>query len=200
MNKIAWFVLLALLIWSCSGSKVISFTGQKVNFQNYYTYRVEHPRYPEDTSSVQDRAALLKNKIEESISIQLNSRGYSNTQPADLVVTYNLILDKKVDYDVNNSYSRSRYNNYPGNYNYYDPYNPYNPYRFNKKVYTEGTLIVEIREDFGNALVWAGSLDLKYNKSKSKKGDPVQNAFDIIFNEYNHIAGSANITGVENSK
>jgi len=197
MREFTWVVLITLLIWGCSGSKVITFTGQKANFQNYYTYRIEHPRYPEDTSAVEDRALLLKKKIEESISIQLDSRGYSKTQPADLVVSYNLILDNKVDYEINNSYSRSRYNYYPVNYNYY---NPYDPYRFNKKVYTEGTLIVEIREDFGNALVWEGSLNLKYNKNKSKKKDPIQNAFDLIFIEYNYIAGSAEKTGLGNSK
>jgi hypothetical protein len=169
-------------IFGCSGTKVITMTGPKAKFQNYLTYRIAHPPYPEDSTNL--NATILKSKIDGIIQTHFNARGYKLIQPADLVISYKLILDNKVDYNVNDTYNptyRNRYDQY-GNNRY--------PYNLNERPYTEGTLLVEIREDYGNAAVWDGSLDLKYNSKKSDQ-DPVVNAFNLIFIEYNYTAGQS---------
>lgn len=175
-------LFMCAFIFGCSGTKVITMTGPKAKFQNYFTYRISHPSYPED--SVNQTATILKNKIDRIIQTHFNSRGYEQTQPADIVISYKLILDNIVEYDQNNSYN----NTYRNRYNPYG-YNQY-PYYVNERLYTEGTLLVEIREDYGNAAVWDGSLDLRYNSKKSKQ-DPVANAFNMIFIEYHYVAGKS---------
>ncbi len=181
-----YFLPVFFFLMGCSGTKVISIVGEKAAFQNYYTFRIQHPGYPEDPE-IASKATLMRTKIDNAITIELSSRGYSKTEPADFKVSYKLILDNKVDYDQNNSYSRYRSNTYSDPYGYrYDPY-----YYGNETRYTEGILIVEIREDYGNRAIWDGSLDLKYNNSKKKKSDPVTNAFHLIFAEYHYIAGKA---------
>jgi len=181
MRKYGWLLVWSALFSGCSGSKVITMTGPNAKFENYITYRIDHPPYPED--SLNNKAVQMKVKIDKIISTHLNSRGYSQTEQADLVISYKLILDNKVDYDQNYSYSRNRHNPYYFGYGYQDPY------YFNERAYTEGTLLVEIREDYGNRVVWDGSLDLKYNQSKNKKTDPIANAFEMIFAEYYYVSG-----------
>jgi len=172
--------LVLILSWGCSGPKVIAFRGSNPDLSSYFTFRVKHQIAPKDTDTA---AFMLINKVENSILAQMNNYGYEMTSVADLVVEYNLVLSSKVDYRVDNSYqNRYDYNSYTYPY-----------YRVNKREYTEGTLLVEVREDFSRKLVWQASLDMKYNKKRSskKKADPVKNAFDLIFAEYPFRAGSS---------
>ena len=61
-------------------------------------------------------------------------------------------------------------------------------------------MLVELREDLDNSLIWQASLDLKYNQKSSskKKLDPVENAFITIFSEYPYVAGKSKPQIVEN--
>jgi hypothetical protein len=78
---------------------------------------------------------------------------------------------------------------YNNRYNY--PSSTY-PYYVQKREYTEGALLVELREGLDNSLIWQASLDMKYNQKSSskKKIDPVENAFITIFSKYPYIAGN----------
>jgi len=174
--------MLLMVFVRCSGSKVIAFTGNNPDFGSYYTYRVEHLTTPE---APDEAAKQMLSKVETAISNQMKARGYEMTEVADIVITYNLILDNKTDYRMD------RTNRYDYSSRYYSPYGTY-PYWFEKSEYTEGTLLVELREELGNKLVWQASLDMKYNRktSSKKKTDPVENAFDTIFSEYPYLAGN----------
>lgn len=170
-----------IVLSACSGSKVITLVGPDARFQNYFTYRIEHPRYPED--SVPTEATILRERIDKAISTQMDARGYNKTNPADIVVNYKMIFENKVDIDVNDPYrNRYNYNRSPYGYRYNYPY-------VTERAYTEGTLLIEIREDFGNAVVWDGSLDMKTTGKKT--ADPVIDAFHLILAEYNYRAGEA---------
>ncbi len=183
-RNIILFAVLEVLFLACTAPKVITHTGSKASFGSYFTYRIEHPPIPGDSADTE--AAKFIDNIEQTIKIQMDSRGYEMTPIADLVIEYRLILENKVDYRVDDSFY------YRNTYRYYGyPYYPYEQ----KKEYIRGTLIVEIREDYGDALVWEGSLNLKYNKRKNKnknmnKASPVENAFDMIFSEYPYTAGN----------
>ena len=181
-RKIIFIVVLIGLFLACTTQKVLTLTGSKTNFGSYYTYRIEHPPIPKDSSDTETAKFIYK--IEQTVKIQMDSRGYEMTPLADLVIEYRLILENKVDYRVDDSYY------YRNAYRYYSyPYYPY----VQKKEYKRGILIVEIREDYGDALVWEGSLNLKYNKRSNKnKASPVENAFDMIFSEYPYTAGNPN--------
>jgi len=186
------FLVVPILLYSCAPPRVVTVTGRKANFENYYTYRIEHPDIPQESDEEkQSGAKVLFDKVQRVIRIQMDSRGYEMTQIADLVIEYKLIIENKVDYQINESYR------YANPYSYYSyPHNNYN-----KREYTEGTLIVGIREDYGNALVWEASLNLKYNKrSGKKKHDPIENAFDLIFSEYLYTAGNPNPSGLDDQE
>ena len=175
--------IVLLLVVRCSGPKVIAFTGSNPDFASYYTFRVKHPATPEKEEPESNE---FINKVEHAINNQMVGRGYENAEVADIVVSYNLILDNEVDYRMNRtspySYPYS-YGNYPYSY----------PYWFEKDEYTKGTLLVELRETLTRKLIWQASLDLKYNRrsSSKKKKDPVENAFDIIFSQYPYVAGKS---------
>ena len=186
--------LIVVLVFSrCSGPKVIAFTGGNPDFGSYYTYKIQHPSTPEEQE--QGEIQFLS-RIEEAISGQMNSRGYTQAGLSDMVVSYNLILDNKVDYRSNSS---SRYG-YP--YSYANTYSYWSdPYWLDRDEYTQGTLLVELRESLGNRLIWQASLDLRYRQKsskKKKKNDPVEEAFGIIFSEYHYIAGKSQPQNPEN--
>ncbi len=193
MRKVLFLAVPILLcICSCAPPRVVTVTGRKANFANYYTYRIEHPEIPQESDEeMQSGAKVFFDKVHRAISIQMDSRGYELTQIADLVVEYKLIVESKVDYQRNESFYYAN----PYSYSYYSyPYN-----YMDRREYMEGTLIVGIREDYGNALVWEASLNLKYNKRSGKKRyDPIENAFDLIFSEYRYTAGNPSPTGMDN--
>jgi len=177
-----------LLMVRCSGPKVIAFTGGSPDFKSYYTYRVKHPG---DKDKIDPDSEKLFERVENIIDEQMSSKGYENAAVADIVVSYNLILDTEVDYRLDRT----------SMYNYPIGYNPYRyPYWLERDEYTKGTLLIELREDLNRKLVWHASLDLKYNKRSSsrKKISPLENAFQVIFSKYPYIAGSDKIQAIEN--
>ena len=181
-----------LVLVRCSGPKVIAFTGNNPDFASYYTYRVKHPVNPDQPN---DAGQEMFKKIEEEMGFQMAARGYEGVEVADIVITYNLILDNKVEYRIDRTpgypYSRRYYNS---------PYGSYPYYWFDRSEYTEGTLLVELREELSNRLIWQASLDMKYNRrsSSKRKMDPVENAFKTIFSEYPYIAGNSKPQIAEN--
>jgi hypothetical protein len=174
--------LILLFSVRCSGPRVIAFTGGSPDFGSYYTYKIEHPVSPEEPD---EEAKQFLNRISDAISNQMNIKNYEMTEVADIVITYSLILDNKADYRMDRT-SGYGYNN---RYNY--PSSTY-PYYVQKREYTEGALLVELREGLDNSLIWQASLDMKYNQKSSskKKIDPVENAFITIFSKYPYIAGN----------
>jgi len=183
-----------LLMLSCASPQVITFTGKRAQFEDYFTYQIKHNQLPPDSSEFRSAAELFRQKVQGVIQAHMNGRGYSISQVPDLTIEYKLILENKVDYHLNDSY---RYGYPTYNYNY----NPNNPYTYyDKKEYTEGTLIVDLKESFGKKLVWEASLDLKFNKhQRGKINDPVERAFNSIFEEYPYRAGSAEKRAVDHS-
>lgn len=181
--KILLFVtIISMVFVRCSGPRVIAFTGNKPDFGAYYSYRIQHPAKPEETDP---EAVQFQKSVAEAINEQMILRNYEMAEVPDMVITYSLILDNKADYDMDRT-GRYGYNN---RYNY--PYNT-TPYYMRRREYTEGTLLVELRENLDNSLIWQASLDLKFNKrsSSKKKVDPVENAFITIFSEYPYMAGN----------
>jgi len=189
-NIVLSITIIITIFIRCSGPRVIAFTGRSPDFGSYYTYRIQHPVTPEESDQEEEQ---FLNRIKEAISNQMEMKSYEMAEVSDMVITYNLILDNKSDYDMDRN---SRYN-YNNRYNY--PYGT-SPYYIQKREYTEGTLLVELRESLNNSLIWQASLDLKYNQRSSsrKKLDPVENAFVTIFSEYPYVAGNKKPQILEN--
>ena len=186
MKNTCLLLLTATLFIGCTSPQVITYVGKDPRFENYYTYRIVHNELPPDNKEGRSDAELFMAKVENVIHAHMNSRGYSFSEISDITIEYKLVLENKVDYRRDDSY-RHRYPNY--NYNAYRYY-PYAYY--SKREYTEGTLIVDIRESYGKRLAWEASLDLKYNKNhKGKADDPVERAFNSILEQYPYRAGSS---------
>jgi hypothetical protein len=189
-NLVLSVTIILLVFFRCSGPRVIAFTGGSPDFGSYYTYRIEHPVTPDNSDQEEEQ---FLNRIEVAISNQMKMKSYEMAEVSDMVITYSLILDNKSEYDTDR-HGRYNYNN---RYNY--PYGN-SPYYIQKREYTEGTLLVEMREGLDNSLIWQASLDLKYNQrsSSKKKVDPVENAFVTIFKEYPYMAGNKKPQILEN--
>ena len=191
ITKTAGCIFIFLLFITCNTQQVITFTGPDPQFEDYYTYKVLHNELPPDDSEGFTEARLFIQKVESTIDVHMKSRGYSPSEIPDITVEYKLILSNKVDYRRDDSF---RYTD-----PYYEYNRRYNPYLYyTKREYTEGTLIVDLREGYGKKLVWEASMDLKYNRSRSGKSeDPLVRAFNSIFEAYPYRAGSSEMIKVE---
>jgi len=175
------------LLSGCKSIEVMSFYSQGADFSDYYTFTVEDPLAKNNDYSV--KGAESQQLIINAIASEMEQRGYEYVeQRHDLIVSYVIVLDNKIDYDVN------RYNSFYGRRSiYYDSFgNPYF-YRYNTvsaREYKEGTLIIEIKQRKKKKLVWQGSVDLRINKrSKKSKDQIVEETINLIFTEYPFEAG-----------
>jgi len=125
----------------------------------------------EKPGSEDEYAAL--DDLDRSIAKEMTDRNYIESKGADLGVHYRIIIDRQVDYHL-------------------DPFtNPYSSSGYGyatAKRYSEGILIVEIRDRINRKVVWQASLDLRINKKK-KKGNIIYDTVHLIFEKYPFEAG-----------
>ena len=182
MNKTSITILLfTLVIWSCKGPQVISFTNPAADFGTFNTYRIVSPR--EGEPSAETDTSSINKEIENLIKSEVEVRGYKYNRRADVRVQYNFIANNKTDIDVNPDpyYRRS----------VYSPYNnPYRYYEVRSRNFYEAILLIELKNTKTAKTVWQGSLDLRYTKKIENKSDILPNAISKIFDTYPFKAGS----------
>lgn len=173
-SKIIRFSLILLvlfLIESCGPPRVIKFLNDSVDFSQYHTYRLIH--YKSDDKSYSREGMAFFSEIEMAISQNMSAKGYEKAEKGDLIARYEL---------VSTTATESNTNNYdPYGYNYYIPRDA--------KKYTEGMILIELRDRKQKKLVWQASVDLK-SKSHREVNLTVLESINRIFETYPYEAGS----------
>ena len=136
------------------------------DFSQYKSY-AWLPEPPDQTAeSARLHNALIDSRVREAVNSQLASKGYrySSIEGADLLVTYYLGLESKIDVDT--IYSSYGYG-YRGWYG--APAGPQTVVR----QYEEGSLLLDFLEPKSRALLWRGSASTRVggnsNPEKSRK-------------------------------
>lgn len=163
---------------SCSSQKkVVSFTNDNINFENYNTYNIVN--YKKGDQDFSSQGAIFINKIEKGITEEMNAKKYSRSKNPDVLVRYEIISS------VNSNNSNTANFNRVGNR--YDPF--YTPFNNNSRQ-IEGVLLIELKSRKTKKLIWQGSLDLKYSHKTEKNENLLINAVHHIFDAYHYEAGS----------
>lgn len=139
-------ILIFCMVISCASSKVLSDFDNSVNFTNYKTFDFSAPT---DKIPVDD---IIKNRILNSISSNLSSKGLQQSVNPDLFVDVDIKTKNKKDYsntNVNVSTTfgkRWRFRTGVGK-------------TYSKEInYTEGSMIINLVDRRTNQLVWKGSM------------------------------------------
>jgi len=180
MVKISLLILLIAL--GCKSTEVQSFYNESVDFGQFYTFKIINPLHRGNDFS--EKGIEATENIENSIAHEMELKQYRYGTRADLVVNYQIILDDKIEYRVNDYYSpySYRYSGYP-----YDPY-----YSVSKKHFKEGVFMIEIKDQRNRKLLWQGSLDLKINKKYLKDSKSIiSETVALILKDYPFVAGKS---------
>ena len=172
-------LLLLILVTGCNSFQVITHLNEKADFSKFHTFKtINDLERPGNTDAYNEYIEL-----DRAIAEKMKSRGYKEELDADLGVHYRIILNKESE--VNFDRNRAAY-----------------LYTTNQPMitrYTQGVLIIEMRDRQTRKVVWQASLDLRINRKKDLEG-AIENTVNYIFNEYPFQAGSNQINLPEPDK
>ncbi|MDX1471651.1 MAG: DUF4136 domain-containing protein [Flavobacteriaceae bacterium] len=167
MFRVCLYLLLITSI-SCNSIQVITHVNEKADFGKFHSFKTVNDLERPGNKDAYNQYLELDRAIAE----KMKERKYTEKADADLGVHYRIILSKKTEVDID----RNR------------PY-VYNSNRAFLRKYTEGVLIVEMRDRKAKKVVWQASLDLRINRKKTLD-QAINDTIRYIFNEYPFEAGS----------
>ena len=173
----------AMILSSCAVTDV----DRQFNVNRYHSFtwgeseiKTENPLY---------RGDLIDKNIKHTISEEFAKRGITyDPKHADFVVSYHTYTEQKQQAYANNSFYGGFFPFYGWGY-YYSPfgYRPFGPYGYNNSyrnnTYTEGTLIVDIRDGKTRETVWRGSVSGNVDNTK-KLERQVRKGIQAIMKKY----------------
>jgi hypothetical protein len=152
-------LLLSAMLLACSAVKTSSDYDPSANFTSYQTYGW----LPDPPPTGHPRAdnPLLHERVRNSIDRALAAKGFRRSEDPDILVTYHLSAQQKLDVRT-----------------YYDTY--YGPYGYGVSIpdtevrpYEEGTLIVDVVDARAKKVVWRGYGSRRL-KEPSGQQDPAE--------------------------
>lgn len=169
-------ICLSLFVISCSPPKVSSFVNEEAQFEAYGSYGIESPI--ENLEEISEEAKDISDRMGNYIKREMNDRKYRENNYPDITVFYQIVVDKSVDYDVNQ----------PQGYNArYYRYQPYSYDYITERVKKEGVMIIDIKETYTGRLVWQGSLKLTYVRNSDH---PLEESVRRIFADFPYEANN----------
>ena len=192
MKQIKAFFLIivaAMLLSSCSSTmKIESDYDKEANFDNFKSYHLVRPG-DMTTGYPQSFDPAKQQNLENAIIKEMETRGYTWAEDADLQVSYYVKVDNNtryssLSYGVGSSIG-------VGYWGYYGGYS-YGMLEISAISSKEGSLLINIVDKKSNKLVWYGT------GTEALKGDTddpafLQNIVHTIFNNYGFKAGMAEI-------
>ena len=146
---------------------------KEADFSRYSSFNwSEEIENQKDSHPILDNS-LVRKRIKNAIRSEMEGRGYTFAENADLLVNFHLVFEDKTGYTTYPSYGYSYWRR--------DNIRPYN--------YKEGTLIIDLIDRKQNQLVWQGYTEGIMNEKPEKLEEKIRSAISLIFQEYKHRAG-----------
>ncbi|MCW3089800.1 MAG: hypothetical protein JWP81_869 [Ferruginibacter sp.] len=179
-------VVFAIFLTSCSVT-THSETAAGVNFNNYQTFGWASANGERKEDTVDND--IVDNNIKNAITTQLENKGWKETtQKPDVILDYNVMVEKKVTRESEPVYS------YPYTHYYYSRWRHrrgymYYPndllgYRTYNIPFKQGTLTVNMIDAKTNKLIWQGSAQGDVS-SKTVSTREMQTDVTSIFKKFN---------------
>ena len=169
--KIVPFVLLFVLMSSCSSVKVASDYDKNANFSDYKTFAFYKPGI--DKAEISD---LDKRRILRALEAELMGKGFTKSETPDMLVS--IFTKSRQQVNV--------YNNGYGSYGYGWGWSPYywNNYNTSVSTSTEGVLYVDFIDAAKKELIWQGMGTGYISQNMDKKEERIAEFVSKIMEKY----------------
>lgn len=169
--KLLPFMMLFVMMASCSSVRVASDYDQNANFNQYKTFAFYKTGI--DKVEISD---LDKRRILRAIEAELMAKGFTKSENPDLLVSLFTKSREKVNV----------YNNGFGPYGYGWGWSPYywNNYNTSVSTSTEGTLYIDLIDANKKELVWQGMGTGYITQKMEKKDERIQEFVSKIMEKY----------------
>jgi hypothetical protein len=188
MKVIISLLAAALLAGCASGPKIHSDYDHSVDFSQYRSYGFFNPLGIEGNNYT----SLIGQTFRESISRQMEQRGYTQSDNPDLLINVSARLEDKTKVTTyNDPYPYGSYYGYRTGF-----YDPWMGYGFGTSThvsqYTEGTVNVDIVDAGAKRMVWEGIAVGRVNsdKNNAELRAAIQAGVVDMFSGYPFRAGS----------
>ena len=171
-------VALLVLAVACQSITVNTDWDTTKDFQQFNSYAwLPHP--PDHPEHDRLHNALIDARVREAVNTEMAEKGfrYSTVEGADLLVTYYLGLENKIDVDtIYTSYG----------YGYYGWYGGMGVPQTRVRQYEEGSLIVDILAPPNKDLLWRGTASTRVgrNSSPEKSQKTINKAVSKMFKDF----------------
>lgn len=182
INLLVIFPVLMLALASCAVTDI----DRKVDFNRYRTFawgeaeiNVENPIYKSD---------LINRNIKTTVENEFAKRGITyNAKKPDFLVSYHTYTEKKEETTRNNTFYGPfipfGFGYYPLAYGWRFPYGYGWSNNYRNYSYTEGTLIVDIKDRRTDEVIWRGSVSGNVNNVKNLQKQ-IQKGIKAIMKKY----------------
>lgn len=191
-------VLAMLALASCAtGPRIHSLHDPAADFGEFTTYNFA----PEARAGNEKYAGFMTQYLKQSITREMESRGYRLADNPDLLVNFNVSTREKIDVRdvpgmrVNPFYFRHPYY-YSYRFGFYDPW-PYYAYETRVVQYTEGTLNIDLIDADKSQLVWEGVAVGRVREDRENLREHVNEVVASVFEKYPFVAGQAQPVAAE---
>ncbi|OYT15295.1 MAG: hypothetical protein B7C24_13800 [Bacteroidetes bacterium 4572_77] len=176
-------LLFALLLSSCSSTKITSDYDPDVDFKTYKTYSF----LPWNKQSDKILSDLDKRRFIAAVSYEMDNIGYTSVPAGgDIAINIFLIIDQKTGTSSYNDYYTSGVGvgyyygpwgyNYPGGVSTYTTMHSYD--------YKEGTLILDLLDSKKKQLAWQGTAKAIIDSNPKSVNQGIKTVVSKLFAEF----------------
>jgi len=177
VRLMSWMLVLVFFVGCQSGAVRIDFDAS-VSFSNLQTFAWLEPPEFEHADPFADNS-LLRKRMRKAVELALVTRGYrpvENSEEADFLATFTVVLDERIRNDGSISAGYGGYGRYGFGGIYSSP---------SIRSFQESTLVIDLVDPTSKALLWrgwrngvVGTRDRQRSNERIKKG--VQKILDRI--------------------
>ncbi len=179
-------VVAGLLLAGCASVAHVE-KDKTVDLNNYHTYAWVDTKATKNDSTKTRVSDLTERTIKQAVNAELAKTGWRESKRPDVLLTYDVLVEKGLKEQNNPVYSRS-YNRY-----YYNPYtrrwmSVYYPSQFlgydrDQEQIREGTITISMIDAKTDKTIWQGWTTDEVN-SRNLTSKEIQNSVKSIFRKF----------------
>lgn len=185
MKKLIHLAAVALILTSCSSTKVVSDYDKSIDFSQFETF--EYYGWAEESDKILNR--FDRDRIEQAFGDEFAARSLKYVEEGgDLVVVLFIVVEQKTQKTASTTHSGGAHGGYYGGYYGYGPgYNwgpSYSTTTVSEYDYQVGTLVCDVFDAESKTLIWEGIGTKTIDENPDTRDKNIPKAVKAIMAQY----------------